>query len=185
MQIEVGKWESEYIPTSGGGGGATRGGTRCVVQASRWSRLGALGRVNVGISFRAKCARADIEGTPYLLHTYDQVSAFFDPATGVLTLRDMPQATNTCTLPAWAKYDRVRLLIAFGNGVASSVKYSLNGGVTVSLAITGSPLGAVWSGNTAYPLFAFNSNNPNTGQVPAWGYEVHVYPPTLVPSWAA
>lgn len=181
VQREGGSFPTEWIPTTGST--ATRNGTLLSVLNAAWAPYVSTGRLSIELAFRAKGARTEYSGTPYFWHTFDNASAFFNPATGVLTLRDTASSTNTVTLPSWARNDLVELSVQYGGGLVTVVKYRLNSGSVVSLSVTGSALASVYTG--ARDLYLMNSNSAAAGQVSCWLYTARFYAANTCPAWAA
>jgi len=124
-------------------------------------------------------ARTAYSATTYLWYVDASNYASFVPSTGVLTIA-IGGATNTVTLPAWAQYDLLDLYVGAGGGVATLVKYRLNGGATVTLVVTGSALGAMAATTTT-----LLSQSASAGHLDAWLYRARVWRPGLTPAWAA
>ena len=135
-----------------------------------------LGRVSLHVSLRPMGARTAYSATTYLWYVDASNYASFVPSTGVLTIA-IGGATNTVTLPAWAQYDLLDLYVGAGGGVATLVKYRLNGGATVTLVVTGSALGAMAATTTT-----LLSQSASAGHLDAWLYRARV---GLTPAWAA
>lgn len=174
-QIELGRFPSSYIPTAGGT--ATRNATFLRALSATVTPKLATGRLSIELSFRAMGARTEYSGTHSLWYVDANNQAAFVASTGVLTIT-VAGATNTCTLPSWARYDLVEISVQCGGGVATVVKYRLNSGAVTSLAITGSALGTHATGDV-YLL------STNAGQhLSAWLYTAAFYAPGA-PSWAA
>ena len=174
-QIELGGFPDELIPTAGAP--ATRAATFLRALSATVTPKLATGRLSIELRFRAKGARTEYGGTTSLWYVDASNQASFVPSTGVLTIT-VAGATNTCTLPAWARLDLIELSVQCGGGLATVVKYRLNAGAVTSLAITGSALGTHATGD----LYLLSTN---AGQhLSAWLYTAAFYAPGA-PSWAA
>ena len=180
-QREGGTYPTSLIPSNGAQ--TARAGGNARVLAARWMPH-ASKRLSLEIRFHALASRAELEGMPYLWHTFDNASAFFTPSTGVLTIRDTSGATNTCTLPAWSRYDLVELWISYGGGAATVVKYRLNGGSVVTLVVLGSALASVVTA-TSRDLYVMNANNAPSGHVSSIVHRIRGYSDGCVPALAA
>ena len=137
------------------------------------------GRISLDLRLRPMGARTAYSATTYLWYVDASNYAAFVPSTGVLTIA-IGGATNTVTLPAWAQYDLLDLYVGAGGGVATLVKYRLNGGATVTLVVTGSALGAMAATTTT-----LLSQSASAGHLDAWLYRARVWRPGLTPAWAA
>lgn len=174
-QREAGSFPTEYIPTTGTA--ATRAASFLRVLSATVTPKLNTGRLSIELKFRAKGARTEYGSTTSLWYVDANNQAAFVASTGVLTIT-VAGATNTCTLPAWARYDLIELSIQCGGGLATVVKYRLNAGAVTSLAITGSALGTHATGD----LYLLSTN---AGQhLSAWLYTAAFYP-SGGPSWAA
>lgn len=137
------------------------------------------GRISLDLRLRPMGARTAYSATTYLWYVDASNYAAFVPSTGVLTIA-IGGATNTVTLPAWAQYVLLDLYVGAGGGVATLVKYRLNGGATVTLVVTGSALGAMAATTTT-----LLSQSASAGHLDAWLYRARVWRPGLTPAWAA
>ncbi len=175
MQSEASSFPTSYVPTTGAT--ATRNATFLRALSAAWTPWITAGRLSIELSFRAMGARTEYTATPYLWNTDANNYASFVPATGVLTI-SIAGATNTVTLPAWARYDLVELSVQCGGSLATVVKYRLNGGSVVTLTVTGSALGAQLG---ALDMYLLSSNGGN--QLSAWLYTVAFW--RGAPAWAS
>ncbi len=174
-QIESGGFPTSLIPTSGAI--ATRNATFLRALSATVTPKLATGRLSIELSFRAMGARTEYSGTRTLWYVDANNQAAFVASTGVLTVT-VAGATNTCTLPAWARYDLVEISVQCGGGVATVVKYRLNSGAVTSLVITGTALGTHATGD----VYLFSTN---AGQhLSCWAYVAAFYAPGA-PSWAS
>ena len=180
--IETGSYPTEYMPTTGAS--FMRAGTLLRALSGTWDRGIVAGRIGIeipGIRFKAAPAEYTLS-PPYFWHTHSGFSCWFEPTTRVMTMRaTLASATNTVTLPAWARYDLMDLFIAYGGGQPTIVRCRLNGGAVVNLPVTGSPIGDVVANNR--DLYFLNSNAG--GQVSCWAPEVVRFWRNGVPPWAA
>ena len=177
--FEPGLYPHETVQTSGAE--RTSAGDLLRVPDAQWAPFASDGRLRLELQFRPKGARVELEGTPYLFHTFDNASAWLNPATGLLTLRDTAGATNTCTLPSFARYALTDLWIAVGGGATTVVRYRLDSGITVALSVTGSALGSMRT--SSRDLYLLNANVAN--QLSCWLYRARVWRPGLTPAWVA
>lgn len=174
-QREAGSFPTSYIPTSGGT--ATRNATFLRALSATVTPKLTTGRLSIELSFRAMGARTEYSGTHSLWYVDASNQASFVASTGVLTIT-VAGATNTCTLPAWARYDLVEISVQCGGSLATVVKYRLNSGAVTSLAITGTALGTHATGD----VYLFSTN---AGQhLSCWAYVAAFYAPGA-PSWAS
>ena len=172
VQYEVGEYPTELIPTTGVA--VQRRGTILRALDATWTPFIRAGRMSIEFSLRPKGSRIEFAADPdiqYLWHTFANFSAFLDD-TGILTLRVPSGATNTCVMPLWARNDLLDLWFQVGGGLPTVVQYRINGGPTVSLPITGAPLGDV-TGNL--DLFVVNANSDIGNQFSSWLYGIGFY----------
>jgi len=173
-QREEGSFPTEYIPTAGAT--ATRNATFLRVLSATWASRVTAGRLSLELKLRAKGARTEYSGTHSLWYVDANNQAAFVASTGVLTIT-VAGATNTCTLPSWARLDLIELSVQCGGGAATVVKYRLNGGSVVSLAITGSALGTHATGDMYI-------GSTNAGQHLSGWYYLAAFYAYGAPTWA-
>ncbi len=174
-QLEAGGYATEWIPPTGAT--TTRNATFLRALSATVAPKLSTGRLSIELKFRAKGARTEYSGTHSLWYVDANNQAAFVASTGVLTIT-VAGATNTCTLPAWARYDLVEISVQCGGSLATVVKYRLNSGAVVSLAITGTALGTHATGD----VYLFSTN---AGQhLSCWAYVAAFYAPGA-PSWAS
>lgn len=172
MQLEEGKWPSEAIVTAGAT--ATRQGERLYLPAA--SSVVTAGRLGLELRCRPKGARADY-GAAIRLWTSGSDYAEVAVATGVVTV-SIGGVTNTTDAITWSQYDTLDLWIAAGGGLATVVKYRVNGGAVSTLTITGSALGNV---STAGALDLLCNGTSN--QLSCWLEKIRCYNRGRQPSW--
>ncbi|MEY5061765.1 MAG: hypothetical protein RIS45_1686 [Planctomycetota bacterium] len=174
-QREAGSFPTEFIPTTGST--ATRAASFLRALSATWAGYALTGRVSLEFVLRPKGARTEYSGSTTLWYVDASNQATFVPSTGVLTIT-VAGGTNTVTLPSWARYDLVELSVQAGGGVATVVKYRLNGGSVTSLAVTGSALGTHATGDM------YLCSTSSAQHLSCWLYAVRYYR-SGGPSWAA
>jgi hypothetical protein len=172
VQVEVGAYETEAIPTSGSA--ATRAGER--LRDDSGSRWVSGGRLSLEAKLIPKGARSQYAAA-VRLWTSGTDYAEIAPATGVLTV-SIGGSTNTTSAITWSQFDTLEIFVAAGGDSATVVKYRVNGGAVTTCTITGSALGTLTV--TTLDLLCSGTSS----QLAAWVQTLAAWPSNGRPSWA-
>jgi hypothetical protein len=176
-QIEAGKWVSEFVSTSGAT--ATRAGERLFVATG--ASVVSSGRVLMHLRAQLKHTPANADTAMRLWTDHADATTYVEIATtGVLTA-SVGGSTNTTNALSWAANDTVDIFVAAGGGIATIVKYRVNGGATTTCTITGSALGTI-APSGAIDLLCDASTAKQPG---CRVYTLAFYRSGAAPAWAA
>jgi hypothetical protein len=176
-QIEAGKWAGEYIPTAGAS--ATRAGERLYLATG--SAVVSAGRLSLHFRAQLKHTPANADSAMRLWTDHADATTYVEIATsGVMTV-SVGGNTNTTAALAWAANDIVDIFVAAGGGIATVVRYRVNGGATSSPAVAGSALGTIAPSGAINLLCDASAAKQPGCRV----YALDFYKSGRAPAWAA
>ncbi len=186
-QIEVGRYTTSYIDTSGGTG--TRNGERLYV--STGSSIVNSGAIGIYIRLTVPCAATSTVTDGYLSDS--TAVRLWTDANDATTYVEMGTASagltisvggvlNTCASGAFVfvAEDIVEIFVQCGGSVASKVSWRKNGGATTKPTVSGSVLGTI-APSGAIELLC----NGTTQQFGGCVHQVSFYNKGTYPAWAA
>ncbi len=177
VQLEVGKFATEAIVTSGGT--ATRSGERLYL--SDVAVLLDAGRLSLEMALQPKGSGTQYATNPYVWYIDASNYALIDATTQKLSLSIGGTAYEFTTAMSWAAGDTVELWLEGGGGlVVSRCQYRVNGGTAVDLGSSGSAQGTI-AGGVAIDLLA----KAGSAQWSAWLRRVRAWRSGRRPAWVS
>jgi hypothetical protein len=110
---------------------------------------------------------------------------YFDATTGKLTIKANGSSWTPSTVLSWNANDVVEFWIDPGSAtVNAQAKYRVNGGSTIDLGNSGSPLGNLLIGARIDFFSDHTTSSPSPTQFSCWLQRLSFYPFNKKPSWA-